>query len=140
MAGLAKTGQEILLEQLTVRVASLSSEKKAKESAINELNEQIKIAERESVEKIEKVRAETEREVSILRQSIDPLKVLQAMCERLRQDIAQLKRDKIDAVTYIKESKGGAIKEADSILSKSASRLAKIEAAIGECKSKVAGL
>jgi chromosome segregation ATPase len=140
MATEEKSGSEILLEQLTKQVASLSSEQKAKEAIIKELNEQIKIAERESAEQIKKAKAEAERQISELQASIVPLKELQATCESLRQDIAVLKHEKIDAVTDIKTAKGEAIKEADSLLAKSAARLSKIELTISECKAKVASL
>jgi chromosome segregation ATPase len=140
MATREKSGNEILLEQLTKQVASLSSEQKAKEAIVKELNGRIKIAERESAEQIKKYRADAEREIGELKASIVPLKELQATCEGLRQDIAVLKQEKIDAVTDIKTAKGVAIKEAEAILSKSAARLSNIELAISTCKAMVASL
>jgi chromosome segregation ATPase len=140
MASREKSGNEILLEQLTKQVASLSSEQKAKEAIVKELNEQIKIAERESAEQIKKAKAEAESQISELHASIVPLKELQVACESLRNDIAVLKQEKINAVTDIKTAKNTAIKEADAILSKSASRLANIELAISTCKKMVASL
>lgn len=140
MAGHEKSGNEILLEQLTKRVSQLASEQKAKEAIVKELNEQIKIAERETAARVAKARDEAEREIAALTVAVAPLKELLATCDRLRKDIEQLKRDKVEAVTYIKEAKSGAIKEAEAVLTKSAAKLSKIETAIDECKARVAGL
>jgi uncharacterized protein YdaT len=140
MAGMEKSGNEILLEQLTKRVGQLASEQKAKEALIKELNEQIKIAEREMVARVALARDEADREIATLRVEVAPLKTLLSTCERLRQEIEQLKKEKNTAVTDIKTAKSGAIQEANSILAASAAKLGKIEHAIDECKRKVAGL
>lgn len=140
MAGREKSGNEILLEQLTLRVTQLTHEQKAKEAIVKELNQQIIIAERESESRIEKAKIQADIEVSLLQKAVAPLKDLQATCDRLRKDIETLKQDKLIAVTEIKEAKSGAIKEADAVLVKSTGKLAKIEASIEECKKKVAGL
>ena len=140
MAGMEKSGNEILLEQLTRRVAQLTSEQKAKEAVVKELNGQIKSAEREAATRIADARDEADREIAALLVAVAPLKELLSTCERLRKDIEQLKKDKIAAVTDVKAAKGGAIQEANTILAAFAAKLGKIEHAIDECKRKVAGL
>jgi len=140
MAGMEKSGNEILLEQLTRRVAQLTSEQKAKEAVVKELNGQIKIAEREAATRIADARDEADREIAALLVAVAPLKELLSTCERLRKDIEQLKKDKIAAVTDVKAAKGVAIQEANTILAALAAKLGKIEHAIDECKRKVAGL
>lgn len=140
MAGREKSGNEILLEQLTKQVAALSSEQKAKEAIIKELNEQIKIAERESASKIQMAKADAEKQVEALRKDIAPLQELKVSCEKLRNEVERLKQEKLDAVSEVKSAKNMAIKEADAVLAKSAAQLAKIEHAINECKARVASL
>ncbi len=140
MAGQGKSEHQVLLDQLTKHVASLASEQKAKEAIVRELNEQVKIAERESAEKIAKVRADTEVECEALRKAVEPMKDLKPKYDQLLKDIAQLRNDKIIAVTDIKEARSAAIKEADAVLVKSAGKLTKIEQAIEECKRKVSAL
>ena len=140
MAGREKSGNEILVEQLTLRVSQLLSEQKAKQAIIKELNEQIIIIERESAVRILKAKADTERELAILKVSVAPLESLKLECERLRKDIEALLQRKIDVMSDVKASKGEAIKEADAVLAKSAFRLSKIEAEIMDCKAKVSRL
>ncbi len=140
MSARQKPGSEILLEQLEKRVAELTQEKKALESAIKETNSQLYEAELDSVSTIADVKARTEQECSTLRESVKPLKDLQAACLLLRSEIDKLKQSKSDVVTEVKQAKSGAIRDADIRMAKAATRLANIEAAIAKCKEAVAAL
>jgi chromosome segregation ATPase len=140
MAGMEKSGNEILLEQLTRRVAQLTNEQKAKEAVVKELNGQIQIAERETATRVAAARNEADREIAALRVAVAPLKELVSTCERLRQDIEQLKKDKIIAVTEVKEAASGEIKIAEARVAAAVLRLNAHEIAIQRCKESVASL
>ena len=135
-----KSAQDILLEQLSQRVANLAGEQKAKESAIKDLNDRMKIADIELKEKLRDTEARYELRRKELETFIEPLEALKQQVPRLQAEIAQLKQQKIDAVSEVRAAKGGAIKEFEARVEKSSARLAKIESAMQLCKEKVAGL
>jgi len=140
MAVQEKTSQDVLLEQLAQRVGALASEQKAKESAIKELNTQIKLAEADATMKIAAATESVRAERVILEASIAPLKDQQRICEQLRNEIAVLKQSKQDAVSEIRLARSGEIKTANEAVASAIAKLAKIELAIQQCKEKVAGL
>lgn len=140
MSGRAKTVVEVMFEQLTVRVAELTQERKALESAIKEIQSQVFIAEKEAEASVALVQSDTDKTLAILKESVKPLQELQTSCNGLRSEIVRLKQDKIDAATDVKEARSNAIKTADEREAKSALRLGKLEKAIDACKAAVASL
>ena len=133
-----RASQDILLEQLAQRVAALAAEQKAKESAIKELNTQIKLAEAEATVKIQDARASVEAECAALALRVAPLKDQLHTCEQLRGEIAVLQRQKAEAVTAVKTARAGEIKDANEAVAAAARRLDQIHQSIDHCKSSVA--
>lgn len=135
-----KSSHDILMEQLVQRVGALASEQKAKESAIKELNTQVKMAEAESVLKIREAHEAYQATKLELDAAIAPLVGLRQTCEILRADIAQLKQAKLDAASDVKAARSGEIKNANESVLAANTRLAVIETAIHRLKASVAGL
>lgn len=140
MAVQDQTAQDVLLEQLAKRVGALAAEQKAKESAIKELNTQIKLAEADSALKIQAAQDAYQAKQLELEAAIAPFLELRHTCEQLKGEIAQLKQAKLDATAEIKAARGGAIKEANDALALANARLAALQTAIGACKETVASL
>ncbi len=140
MAGREKPGNEILLEQLTKRVTELTQERKSLESAIKELKEQVYITEKESLESITATRTLTEKKIAEIKEAVKPLQALQDSCHAIRQEIAKLKQEKIDAASEIKEARSAEIKAANAAVILAEARLGKLERAIADCKERAAAL
>ena len=140
MAVLEKHKHEILMEQLTQHVSKLSAEQKAKEIAIKELNATLAATEIEVAKKTAAMRDECAAHCAALQLTIAPYESLRQTCESLKQDIAKLRQEKLDAIAEIRHARGGAIKAAEELVSKAMARLQQVEMAIDACKTKVAGI
>lgn len=140
MAVATKSNEEVMVEQLQAVVAGLAQEKKAKESAIKELDEQIKLAETASFLKITRAQQNYETKKAELEAAIQPLEALKAEIPRIQAEIAILKQAKIDAASEIKAAKGLEIQAANEQVSAAQDRLNKIHIAIDACKEKVSAL
>lgn len=140
MATMQKSAQEIQVEQLTGFVAKLTSEQKAKESAIKELNSQLALVEADLIAKTADATHAYEQECSRLQTALVPLKGQLAVAQALTQEIATLRQQKFDATAEIKAARGGEIKKINDQVAAATVRLAALELAIGACKAKVATL
>ena len=140
MAVQERTSQDVLLEQLAQRVGALASEQKAKESAIKDLNEQIKLAEAEAKVRIASAKESVALETAQLTASLEPLKERQRVCEQLRNEIEALKQSKQDAVSEVRAARSAEVKAANEAVVSATAKLAQIELAIQLCKAKVSGL
>jgi predicted nucleic acid-binding Zn-ribbon protein len=140
MAVAQKSGEEILVEQLSALVTSLRAEQKAKESAIRELNDQMKLAETALAMKFATVQAAFEKKKAELDAAILPLQALASQVDPLKAEIARLKTEKGEAVAAIRHAKGTEIQAADAQVAKARAKLFAIEMAMAACKAKVAAL
>jgi chromosome segregation ATPase len=140
MATIAKTAQEIHVEQLTSLIRQLQQEQKAKESAVRDLNDRIVQADKELTAKLKMVEAEFTQKKAALTVAIHPLQALASQVDPLKAEIARLKREKDDAVAAIRHAKGTEIQAADAQVAKARAKLFAIEMAMAACKAKVAAL
>ena len=135
-----KTSHEILLEQLATRVSQLAAEQKAKEAAIKDLNQQIKLAEAESRIKIKAAQDAYDAKRLDLEAALKPLQGQRHDCDRLTAEIAALKQVKSNMAGDIRAARGGEIKEVETAIKTATARLNAIEIGIATLKQKVAGL
>ena len=140
MAVREKSGNEILLEQLTKRVLQLAQEEKSKQASIKELDAMLFLKETSFDKSIDKLREDYEKRREALSVEIAPLERMRGTCLELKREIDSLKQKNLNADSDLKSAHGllvASLLKSEASLQK---RVAAIQATIEECKRKVAAV
>ncbi len=128
------------LQNLKATVTKMTAELKAKESAIKDMNEQVKIAEYDTAKALVRIQETTDKRKAEILAELVPLEEKRHLIALADQALVQRKKVMEEETARLRVERNTSLLELDQQIKAATVRLNMLETAIAACKEKVSKL